>query len=848
MRPGPQFPPALQKWLQRLFAHQTQTGESDPTLQKQTHTYLRHWVQQWVKTGELWQRNWEQAPLPTPEEIRRNLLPGSLSGATGFGMAGGKGAAMSKGFGANDATLPKAAGKGLMGMPGVPISSRLGFSGQPGEAGKRGKSPTARSRSRDRSGRRQRSRSARRRRQRLASSSRSRSQSRGRRRREGDGRSNSSESDERRLSKGWWGKGKGKMKVGKFDADAGGYDGKDGKKGGGTFDDLRERVRAALNGRLEAADMRGRHKELQEELQKAFGISTKRFRSFFGMTMSQYVSTFHAGGAEAANAATGGKSVQAQLRAGPKVLTQGEQDMRAQRANRFQSHLVPERAPVAMVSFNDSEVPALDRGPIIGELSGMCSREEAKEREMTRQLDKFEWKSGTDPKHPEVNLTWAVKKYQRSSADKAYRSTDVRTLDACWKTMEYLMGELLNFDTSPKPGYAVQSVNYIDVYSFLRDRTRAIRVDLHLQQPRSTTQRCFAEAHECCLRFEMLSLFLLQGGGSGSTEKYDEKLGLKSISQTIEPLLNAYQAAQEKQLAKSILKEAMGDLLDDGDAEEDCCSKWEMAVHRYIILLLMAFSPDQLLTHLAKLSKEVLSHPLVSFATQVFAAFNTDDYGRFLRLYREADFLTAVAMSGVADLARLRALWLLVRTYPQPIGDKIPLSRMKTFLAFTSDHHARCFLIFHGIQIKDDPNSEGGGFVVLPKKGTPEAAAHPILTGPAKLPEQCSFPKGSDSCLVSKFEALGMRRADIVFGAADPVVEAEAETNPEVIDLAQQDGSAAMEVEAKDGDGQQASSSKASGKLDTSVADSADGSAGAAAEASVPGDACLSKAASGGAT
>eukprot|EP00438_Fugacium_kawagutii_P021862 Skav233031 [mRNA] locus=scaffold909:867435:869600:- [translate_table: standard] len=97
---------------------------------------------------------------------------------------------------------------------------------------------------------------------------------------------------------------------------------------------------------------------------------------------------------------------------------------------------------------------------------------QAKEREMTRQLDKFEWKKGTDAKNPEapgpalemrspwlscwifVNLKFATKKYQRSSADKAgkeeqlgfeaervaaYRSQDVRSLEACWKTMEYLM-------------------------------------------------------------------------------------------------------------------------------------------------------------------------------------------------------------------------------------------------------------------------------------------------------------------------------------------------------------------------------------------------------------------------
>jgi len=183
----------------------------------------------------------------------------------------------------------------------------------------------------------------------------------------------------------------------------------------------------------------------------------------------------------------------------------------------------------------------------------------------------------------------------------------------------------------------------------------------------------------------------------------------------------------------------------------------------------MTFSPSGLNAHVAKLSKEILSHPLVSFAMQVYAAFNTDDFGKFLRLYRSADFLTAVAMSGVADLARLRALWLLVRTYPQPIGDKISLARIMTFLAFKSQQHARTFLLHHGMQIKDDPKADGGAFIVLPKKGTPEAASHPILTGPAKLPDTCTFPKGGDSMLVFKYNDCGFSRADIVFGHADPV-------------------------------------------------------------------------------
>ena len=96
--------------------------------------------------------------------------------------------------------------------------------------------------------------------------------------------------------------------------------------------------------------------------------------------------------------------------------------------------------------------------------------------------------------------------YERRSADKAYQSSHVRTLIACWRTVLFLMTEILDF-VQPKPTFAVHSVPYIEEYSYLRDRTR-----------RSSTQRVFVEAHECCLRFEMLSLFILLGSLSQSNK------------------------------------------------------------------------------------------------------------------------------------------------------------------------------------------------------------------------------------------------------------------------------------------------------------------------------------------
>lgn len=744
---GPQFPPALQKWLQRLFAHQQQSPENDDKLQKATHTYLRHWVQQWVKTGELWQRSWDTAPLPTPEEIRGNLPPGTLGGANAMGVMAGitvppppaaqLPGALGRPTGPRVIEPPAWGNKNANAMANSGDNSQAGFSG-PGGMNKR---PDF--------NRRRRSRSRRRRRRSSSSSNSSRSKSgRSRSRKRKDGEDSSGSEADATASKG-------KGKAGKL--------GKDLSRV--PQEEARQQVRKLIDERLQNGVRN--YKEIQGELQRTFGVNNKKFRSMFNQTLQEYCYNFQV---KAGFIPAGG--LEGGIRP-PKVVSQGEQEMRAQRAARFQTHLQVERTQVAMVSFNDGVEASVAGGPLVGALSDMCSREEAREREMTRQLDKMEWKKGTDPKNPEVNLALATKKYQRSSADKAYRSQDVRTLDACWRTMEFLMTEILDFDKNPKPQFAVQNMPYIEVYSYLRDRTRSCRVDLHLQQPRSTTEKTFVETHEVCLRFEMLSLFLLQGEvrAGGSTEKYDEKLGLKAISQTIEPLLNSYQAVRDKLLAKSILAEAMGGLLDADEPDgEEYTSAFEAAVHRYIILLLMAFSPEELLTHLAKLSQEILSHPLVGFATKAFAAFQTDDYGAFLRLYRTADFLTAIAMSGVADLARLRALWLLVRTYCQPVGDKLPMKRIQNLLAFASESHARSFLAFHGVKV--DTDGKGGEpFVVLPKKGTPEAAQHPLLTGPNRLPEKCEYPKGADSMLVSKFEALGLSRAEIVFGSADPIVE-----------------------------------------------------------------------------
>ena len=79
----------------------------------------------------------------------------------------------------------------------------------------------------------------------------------------------------------------------------------------------------------------------------------------------------------------------------------------------------------------------------------------------------------------------------------------------------------------------------------------------------------------------------------------------------------------------------------------------------------------------------------------------------FLRFYEGADFLSAVALAELADLARVRQLWILSRAYPRSIGDVMKLSALVRLLAFKDEAHARAFLVFHGLVVEDGLDPAG---------------------------------------------------------------------------------------------------------------------------------------------
>jgi hypothetical protein len=334
---------------------------------------------------------------------------------------------------------------------------------------------------------------------------------------------------------------------------------------------------------------------------------------------------------------------------------------------------------------------------LVGELDAMCSVAEAQLRTETRQVDRFELASSATNGHIMIDLAKAVKKYQRSSADKKYLPAEVRTIPACWRTVEYLFTNLLDFEIHPKPGYndICYRSTFFEIYSFLRDRLRAVRVDLHVQN--AAGDPTFIAVHELCLRFELLSIFLLWGRDFGQSEdrRFDLHLSLTALSQTIDPLSNAY---TKRRLRGSLTRKEL---------------ETEAEINSYVLLLSLTSrgGSKTFKSHYLKQPAEIKNHESVKNAFETVSAYYAGNWIEFVEKYRNSSFLAACCMLPVINIARNRILWRTVRTnrpffirkdpstgaMPAPRPEKIALSKMTEMLGFKSENECSKFLSFQGL-------------------------------------------------------------------------------------------------------------------------------------------------------
>ena len=339
------------------------------------------------------------------------------------------------------------------------------------------------------------------------------------------------------------------------------------------------------------------------------------------------------------------------------------------------SHAIPH----AISHATTPSVPISEK-PIQGLLNGMCSEAEIQERQETRQIDKFEMRQDGDlATNAIIDPSRAIKKYQRSSADKKYREEDIRTVAACDQTVEFLAERILDFDINRKSGFcaAAMASDFFDVYSFMRDRLRAIRVDLQIQDAGKDER--FIKIHEICLRFELLSMHLL-GAEPGQARNVDLQMSLTSLSQTIDPLLAAYRRSG---------------------------SSGRSEIHQYILLLGLAGDMKTFKIHLLKWGYKIATPETL----QVAGIYYAQDYHRFLKeAFASLDFLSLCALIPVFSNVRKNLLKQLVscsRPYlvKQSVGspaiprepEMLPVRVLKEMLCMEDERVLLEFLNFHGI-------------------------------------------------------------------------------------------------------------------------------------------------------
>lgn len=114
---------------------------------------------------------------------------------------------------------------------------------------------------------------------------------------------------------------------------------------------------------------------------------------------------------------------------------------------------------------------------LVGMAMGMCTEAEALEREACLELSRLEYLAGCEgERRPRVDLTKAVKRYQRPAAGAAPPSaSELRPLPVLRRTVSYLLRQWT----------VRQDVPSINRYTFISDRLRAVQQDMTVQRVRT---------------------------------------------------------------------------------------------------------------------------------------------------------------------------------------------------------------------------------------------------------------------------------------------------------------------------------------------------------------------------
>eukprot|EP01022_Parablepharisma_sp_SALTPOND_P020135 TRINITY_DN357_c0_g1_i1.p1 TRINITY_DN357_c0_g1~~TRINITY_DN357_c0_g1_i1.p1 ORF type:complete len:1760 (+),score=117.76 TRINITY_DN357_c0_g1_i1:6764-12043(+) len=326
------------------------------------------------------------------------------------------------------------------------------------------------------------------------------------------------------------------------------------------------------------------------------------------------------------------------------------------------------------------------KGKIVGKCMSMCPPSEIKEREERHGLSIFE----VDPAaySPQMSQTkgyikkakpeWAVKQFVRSAADRKMDDERmIRPPRVLVDTLNYMLDNLLDADKHNKKGYVVPPNGHwlIEIYTFVSDRTRAIRQDFNLQKTDLT--RSYIDSFEKIARFHLMCSNHCIG-----LEGFDAVQNSEQFTSTLTSLREAYTAVREKIKRRCVKGKQI-------NSEEVYQSPHEAEFYAYSILW-QTHQTFQLNQFLAQLPKELVSTPEIALALKTVGAYNTGNYTRVVSLVKEMPYLFSCASLNLLNEARKNLIMNLVSATDRN-GVSTTLKEVKNWLLFNTEEEAERF-------------------------------------------------------------------------------------------------------------------------------------------------------------
>ena len=314
-------------------------------------------------------------------------------------------------------------------------------------------------------------------------------------------------------------------------------------------------------------------------------------------------------------------------------------------------------AKLNAINSNNNNTQTKTKEP---ECWGMCPEFEMIDRQVTNDVSLFEAQIPFNPPHGKliIDPKRAVKKFRRSAAGNYELAEDLRPPEVLLATTVYLMRDVLGDGKWPE-----NNVPFAVLYAFIRDRLRAIRTDLTLQNCKTIQS---IRIHELSIRFLIAAGHLL----------CEEERAAFEPQQNNEQLNGCLSALREMYKAVRLT----------GECEKSALLKYEAEFQAYSIIL--SVDKKEAALAISSLPLNLLQSESIQVALEAFSSFQNTNYVKFLGLIRDdprTTYLQACLMHQFVLPVRQKALTALVLDKSNSSFKTVPKADIIRWLAFVDE-------------------------------------------------------------------------------------------------------------------------------------------------------------------